>query len=77
MSYIPNSLIHVLHQLWTTLYDVELCNQGVKNWSYDLKCIFEETDQMLMFNTQTQEFSLRRVLETTEKRSETENICHI
>ena len=51
------------------LHDLELCHQGVRNWCYELKGIFHETDQLYLFNsTTTPEFSLPRLLDTTTKR---------
>ena len=41
---------------------------NIRNWSYELKNIFEETDQMYLFDTETVYFRLENVLKTTKER---------
>jgi hypothetical protein len=47
------------------LYNCKYLN--VKNWSYEVKCIFEETDQIYLFETETTHFRLQNVLDNTKK----------
>ena len=59
-------------RLWCRLIpmdDIRLTNCkycNVKNRSYELKCIFEETSQTYLFHTETVNFRLGNVLRTTE-----------
>ena len=41
---------------------------NIRNWSYELKNIFEETNQMYLFDTETVHFRLENVLKTTKER---------
>ena len=52
------------------LQDLSLCNSGVKNWCSEIKHIFQETDQMYLFETVTPSFSLSYILETAKERKD-------
>ena len=49
--------------------DVYNCkNSNLKNWTNEVMCIFEETNQMYLYETETVNFCLSNVLKITEER---------
>ena len=50
----------------TDLYNCKFNN--MKNWCYELQCIFEQTNQMYLFETETTNFKLQSVLNVTKER---------